>query len=134
MICHGGPGSGWPRRSQGMLPPSRPGLTSTRYYWANNLDERRLGMAISGASAGRVAARGGTTARHGAAPDGAHPVMQPVGQHIRVPKTAELVAAQLRRQIIKGELREGESLAPESILMEQFGVSRPTLREAFRVL
>jgi DNA-binding FadR family transcriptional regulator len=58
----------------------------------------------------------------------------PGGQRIRVPKTAELVATQLRRQIIKGELREGEALAPESVLMEQFGVSRPTLREAFRVL
>jgi DNA-binding FadR family transcriptional regulator len=58
----------------------------------------------------------------------------PVGRHVRVPKTAELVAAQLRRQIIKGDLREGEALAPESVLMEQFGVSRPTLREAFRVL
>jgi DNA-binding FadR family transcriptional regulator len=58
----------------------------------------------------------------------------PAVQHVRVPKTAELVAARLRRQIIKGELREGEALAPEAVLMEQFGVSRPTLREAFRVL
>jgi DNA-binding FadR family transcriptional regulator len=57
-----------------------------------------------------------------------------VGQHIRVPKSAELVAAQLRRQIIKGELQDGEALAPESVLLSQFGVSRPTLREAFRVL
>jgi DNA-binding FadR family transcriptional regulator len=57
-----------------------------------------------------------------------------VGRQIRVPKSAELVAAQLRRQIIKGELVEGEALAPESVLLAQFGVSRPTLREAFRVL
>ena len=60
--------------------------------------------------------------------------MGAVGRQIRVPKSAELVAAQLRRQIIKGELVEGEALAPESALLEQFGVSRPTLREAFRVL
>jgi DNA-binding FadR family transcriptional regulator len=53
---------------------------------------------------------------------------------VRAPKTAELVAAQLRRQIVKGELREGDALPPETVLMEQFGVSRPTLREAFRVL
>jgi DNA-binding FadR family transcriptional regulator len=53
---------------------------------------------------------------------------------VRVPKTAELVAAQLRRQIVRGELAEGAALPPESTLMEQFGVSRPTLREAFRVL
>jgi DNA-binding FadR family transcriptional regulator len=53
---------------------------------------------------------------------------------IRAPKTAELVADQLRRQIIRGELREGDTLPPESRLLEQFKVSRPTLREAFRVL
>src|ERR671938_440852 len=53
---------------------------------------------------------------------------------VRVPKTAELVAAELRRQIVRGELKEGDALPPETNLMEQFGVSRPTLREAFRVL
>lgn len=53
---------------------------------------------------------------------------------VRVPKMAELVVAQLRRQIITGQLQEGDALPPESELMEQFGVSRPTLREAFRVL
>jgi DNA-binding FadR family transcriptional regulator len=57
-----------------------------------------------------------------------------VGQQVRVPKTAELVAAQLRRQIVRGDLVEGDALPPEATLLEQFGVSRPTLREAFRVL
>ena len=51
-----------------------------------------------------------------------------------MPKTAELVAAVLRRQIIKGKLSPQAVLPPEPALMEQFGVSRPTLREAFRVL
>jgi len=55
-------------------------------------------------------------------------------ERVRVPKTAELVAAQLRRQIIRGELEEGDALPPEVTLMSEFGVSRPTLREAFRVL
>ena len=55
-------------------------------------------------------------------------------QRVRVPKTAELVAARLRRQIVRGELAEGEALPSETTLMDQFGVSRPTLREAFRVL
>lgn len=55
-------------------------------------------------------------------------------ERVRVPKTAELVAAQLRRQIVLGELTEGDALPPEAELMEEFGVSRPTLREAFRVL
>ena len=53
---------------------------------------------------------------------------------MRVPKAAELVAAQLRGQIVRGELEEGDALPPEHELMQRFGVSRPTLREAFRVL
>ncbi len=53
---------------------------------------------------------------------------------VRVPKTAELVANRLRRQIVTGQLHEGDSLPPEAELVEQFGVSRPTLREAFRIL
>ncbi|MCM3920593.1 FCD domain-containing protein [Frankia sp. AiPs1] len=53
---------------------------------------------------------------------------------IRVPKAAELVAATIRRQIITGELLENHLLPSESALMEQFHVSRPTLREAFRIL
>jgi DNA-binding FadR family transcriptional regulator len=57
-----------------------------------------------------------------------------VGQRVRVPKTAELVAAHLRRQIVRNELHENDALPPEAVLMAQFGVSRPTLREAFRVL
>jgi len=53
---------------------------------------------------------------------------------VRVPKMAELVAHRLRRQIVSGVLLEGDALPPEAALMAQFGVSRPTLREAFRVL
>jgi DNA-binding FadR family transcriptional regulator len=45
-----------------------------------------------------------------------------------------MVAAHLRRQIVLGELKEGDQLPPEGVLMEEFGVSRPTLREAFRIL
>ena len=52
----------------------------------------------------------------------------------RVPKTAELVAQRLRGQIIRGELTEGESLPSERELIEEYAISRPTLREAFRVL
>ncbi len=53
---------------------------------------------------------------------------------VRVPKTAELVAARIRRQIVRGELTDGEPLLPETELMAEFGVSRPTLREAIRIL
>jgi DNA-binding FadR family transcriptional regulator len=62
------------------------------------------------------------------------PANRTVGQQVRVPKTAELVVAHLRRQIVKAELVEGAALPQEAILMAQFGISRPTLREAFRVL
>ncbi|MEV5559281.1 FCD domain-containing protein [Nonomuraea wenchangensis] len=47
---------------------------------------------------------------------------------------AELIGGSLRKQIVRGELKEGDALPSEAALMEQFGVSRPTLREAFRVL
>lgn len=53
---------------------------------------------------------------------------------IRVPKTAEIVADKIRQRIIAGELKEGDSLHPEAQLMESFSISRPTLREAFRIL
>jgi DNA-binding FadR family transcriptional regulator len=56
------------------------------------------------------------------------------GQELRIPKTAELVADRIRARIISGDLAEGDSLPPEGQLMEQFGISRPTLREAFRIL
>jgi DNA-binding FadR family transcriptional regulator len=57
-----------------------------------------------------------------------------VGQVVRAPKTAELIATLYRRRIVRGELRPGDTLPSEQQLMEQFGVSRPTLREAFRIL
>jgi DNA-binding FadR family transcriptional regulator len=57
-----------------------------------------------------------------------------VGNRIRAPKLSHLVAERLRTQIIEGELAAGDSLPPEAELLEQFGVSRPTLREALRVL
>ena len=39
---------------------------------------------------------------------------------VRVPKAGEMVAAQLRRQIVLGELKEGDQLPSESVLMEEF--------------
>ena len=53
---------------------------------------------------------------------------------LREPKMADRVATVLRRMLVRGEITEGTMLPPESELMERFGVSRPTLREAFRVL
>src|SRR6185312_5328867 len=56
------------------------------------------------------------------------------GAPIRSPKTAELVAGTLRRMVVDGQLKEGDYLPNEAELMTHFGVSRPTLREAVRVL
>ncbi len=53
---------------------------------------------------------------------------------IHVPKTSEIVADKIRAQIVRGELNEGDTLPPEGQLMESLGISRPTLREAFRIL
>jgi DNA-binding FadR family transcriptional regulator len=53
---------------------------------------------------------------------------------VRTPKLADVVARQIRAQITSRELLEGDPLPSESELMERFGVSRPTLREAMRIL
>lgn len=53
---------------------------------------------------------------------------------VRVPKTAELVARQIRNAIIRQELRDGDTLPAESHLIAEFEVSRPTIREAVRIL
>ena len=44
------------------------------------------------------------------------------------------IADELRRLIITGELADGDSLGHEPDLIERFGVSRPSLREALRIL
>lgn len=49
-------------------------------------------------------------------------------------KMSDQVAAQIRRMIARGELVDGDWLPTEAELIAQFGVSRPTLREAFRLL
>jgi len=46
----------------------------------------------------------------------------------------ERVADALRKLIISGELGEGDSLGTEPELIERFGVSRPSVREALRIL
>jgi DNA-binding FadR family transcriptional regulator len=47
---------------------------------------------------------------------------------------AEVVANQLRLRIIAGDLEDGDELPREALLLEEFGVSRPSLREAIRIL
>lgn len=50
------------------------------------------------------------------------------------PKAAEVVAAELRRQIVTGRLKPGDKLHAENMLQLEFNISRPTLREALRLL
>jgi DNA-binding FadR family transcriptional regulator len=54
-----------------------------------------------------------------------------VGRTREVPQR---IADELRVLIVSGELAEGESLGREPDLVERFGVSRPSLREALRIL
>lgn len=54
-------------------------------------------------------------------------------QPVRQPKAAELIANELRRLVVC-EGKPGDYLMAERLLIEQFGVSRPTLREALRIL
>jgi GntR family transcriptional regulator, sialic acid-inducible nan operon repressor len=55
-------------------------------------------------------------------------------RRVRPLKMSDQVAAQIRRMIARGELVDGDWLPTEAELIRQFGVSRPTLREAFRLL
>ncbi|HWE65094.1 MAG TPA: FadR/GntR family transcriptional regulator [Acidimicrobiales bacterium] len=52
----------------------------------------------------------------------------------RTPKAAAVVANSLRRTIVSGKLPVGSWLPPENRLVEEFDVSRPTLRAALRIL
>src|SRR6478752_6304502 len=50
------------------------------------------------------------------------------------PRIAETVADELRRQIVDGELADGDLLPPQAVLVERFNVSLVSLREALRIL
>jgi DNA-binding FadR family transcriptional regulator len=51
-----------------------------------------------------------------------------------VPKAARLVADTLRERILTGQVATGAHLPPAEALLEEFGVSRATLREALNAL
>jgi GntR family transcriptional regulator, transcriptional repressor for pyruvate dehydrogenase complex len=53
---------------------------------------------------------------------------------IFVPKSSDVLAAELRRRILSGALPNGAPLPPERELVAQTGLSRGSVREALRVL
>jgi DNA-binding FadR family transcriptional regulator len=55
-------------------------------------------------------------------------------QAVRQPRLAEIVAAELREQILQGQLHDGSLLPNQDRLAERFGVSKASLREAMRIL
>src|SRR5215470_16076961 len=52
----------------------------------------------------------------------------------RLREKPQQIADELRALIVSGKLSEGDSLGREPELVERFGVSRPSLREALRIL
>lgn len=55
-------------------------------------------------------------------------------QLAKIPKTGEIIARELRKRIVRGDLTEGAALPCEADLMVQLSVSRASLREALRIL
>ncbi len=53
---------------------------------------------------------------------------------VSVGRASSAIADQIRTAIVSGRLEQGERLAPERELAEQFGVSRVTVRDALRGL
>ncbi len=53
---------------------------------------------------------------------------------VRGKKISQQIISQIRGLIFEGKLNPGDMLPPENVLMEQFDVSKQTLREALRAL
>jgi DNA-binding FadR family transcriptional regulator len=54
--------------------------------------------------------------------------------HVQVPRTADVVAERIRDLIVTGQLTDGERLPGLDGLLDEFGISGPTMREALRML
>lgn len=53
---------------------------------------------------------------------------------LRQPRLAEMVADRLRSRILNGELADGDLLPKQEELLHEFQVSKPSIREALRIL
>lgn len=77
-----------------------------------------------------------------ATPSGSDPLLavpsirgdQAGDRRYRAPHVADLVVAELRRRILDGELVDGDELPRQEDLLKEFGVSKPSMREALRIL
>ncbi len=61
------------------------------------------------------------------------PSPSPRPQYVQ-PRVAQMVADVLRTRIVDGELPDGSLLPKQDELIDEFGVSRPSFREAMRIL
>ena len=55
-------------------------------------------------------------------------------RRLRQPRLANMVAGELRERILTGALPDGALLPKQEDLLEEFGVSLPSIREALRIL
>ena len=53
---------------------------------------------------------------------------------LKVPRTADVVADRIRELIVTGQLADGERLPSLHSLLDEFGISGPTMREVLRML
>ncbi len=53
---------------------------------------------------------------------------------LRQPRLADMVAGVLRERIVQGELKDGEIIGRQDDLLTEFGISKPSMREALRIL
>lgn len=61
-------------------------------------------------------------------------VTPPRRGQLRQPRLADMVASVLRERIVDGQLSDGDLLPKQDELLEEFRISRPSLREALRIL
>jgi DNA-binding FadR family transcriptional regulator len=62
------------------------------------------------------------------------PASAPRRSQLRQPRLADMVASVLRERIVDGQLEDGDLLPKQDELLEEFRISRPSLREALRIL
>jgi len=71
---------------------------------------------------------------HGAATDVSATSDTRGRKQMAYPRVPDVIAAELRTRIIEGEVPDGTFLPKQDELLEEFRVSRPSLREALRIL